>query len=227
LRWTGLRIAQQLGVGQSTVSRRLRKRSLSRARDLEPRPDVVRYERERPGEPVHLDIKKLNRFGRPGHRIHGDRRTTCRGAGWDLIHVCIDDHSRVAYVEVLPDERKESATGFWQRAKACFAERGVRIQRAMTDNGSRYRSRLFNKAVAASEARHLYTKPYRPQTNGKAERFIQSLLREWAYGATYISSEARNAVLPAWVRSYNHQRPHHGIGAKPPISRIGREQRAD
>ena len=227
LKRTGLRISRQLSVAQSTVSRLLRKEGVSRARDLEPRPDVVRYERERPGELVHIDIKKLNRFDRPGHRVHGDRRTECRGVGWDFVHVCVDDHSRLAYVEVLPNERKESATSFWVRARAWYAKQGVRIERAMTDNGSCYRSGLFNKALEAGKTRHLYTRPYRPQTNGKAERFIQSLLREWAYAATYTSSDERNAVLPAWVRSYNELRPHHGIGAKPPISRIRGEQRAD
>lgn len=227
LKRTGLRIARELRVAQSTVSRVLRRHRLSRARDLEPRPDVVRYERKRPGELVHIDIKKLNRFDRPGHRVHGDRTTICRGAGWDFVHVCVDDHSRLAYVEVLPNERKESATSFWLRARAWYARHGVTIERAMTDNGSCYRSGLFNKALAASDARHLYTRPYRPQTNGKAERFIQSLLREWAYAATYPSSNDRNAALAEWVRSYNELRPHHGIGAKPPISRITGEQRAD
>lgn len=183
-------------------------------------PHVVRYERERPGEILHLDTKKLGRIERTGHRITGDRRDHTRGVGWEFLHLAVDDHSRLAYTEVLPDERKVTTTGFLERALAWFADHGVPIERVMTDNGSAYRSKPFAKALQQRGIRHVFTKPYTPRTNVKAERFVQTALREWAYAYAYRHSRERVEHLARWQHFSNHHRRHSALGYQPPISRI-------
>jgi transposase InsO family protein len=219
-RYTGLEIAEELGLAVSTVSLWLRRLGLGRLRDLDPRPAVVRYEKARPGELLHLDTKKLGRIGRIGHRIHGDRRKRVRGIGWEFLHVCVDDATRVAYAEVLPDERAVTATAFVQRAIAWFRDRDVLVERVMTDNGSCYRSHRFRRALAAEGVRQVFTQPYRPQTNGKAERFIRTAKNGWAYKRAYRSSEARTLMLPAFLNRYNRRRPHRALGNATPLSRL-------
>jgi transposase InsO family protein len=219
-RYTGLRIAEELKLAVSTVGLWLRRLGLGRLKDLEPRPVVVRYEKKRPGELLHLDTKKLGRIHGIGHRIHGDHSKRSRGIGWEFLHVCVDDATRVAYAEMLPDEREDSATGFVQRAIAWFRERDVHVERVMTDNGSCYRSKRFNRALAASDVRHIYTRPYRPQTNGKAERFIQTAKKEWAYARAYRTSAARTLMLAGFLNRYNDRRPHRALGNTTPLSRL-------
>jgi transposase InsO family protein len=222
-RYTGQQIAGELGISAATVSRVLRRLGLNRLSALEPAEPVRRYERDHPGELIHIDIKKLGRFEQVGHRITGDRtaQSSGRGVGWEYVHVCIDDASRVAFSEIRKDERKASAIAFLKAAVAYYTQLGVRVQRVMTDNGSCYRSRAFARACKRLGLKHLRTKPYTPKTNGKAERFIQTALREWAYAKAYQHSDDRRADLPAWLHRYNWHRPHAGIGAKPPISRLG------
>ena len=222
LRLPGKQIAEETGVSRATVSRILRAARLSRAKDLEPAAPVVRYEREKPGELIHLDIKKLGRFEAEGHRVTGDRQAgRSRGAGWEHVHVCIDDASRVSFSQILPDETKESAIPFLRAAVAYYASLGVTVLRVMTDNGSCYRSHDFRKACADLGLKHIRTKPYTPKTNGKAERFIQTALREWAYAKAYPSSDRRAVDLPIWLHRYNWHRPHGGIKSQTPISRLG------
>jgi len=224
-RFTGQQIAQQTGVSPATVSRVLRAARLSRAKDLEPACPVVRYERSAPGELIHLDIKKLGRFEAEGHRVTKDRQAgRSRGAGWEFVHVSIDDASRIAFSQILPDEKKQSAVAFLLAAVAYYRSLGVIVQRVMTDNGSCYRSRAFRKACAELGLKHIRTRPYTPKTNGKAERFIQTALREWAYAQAYPSSTWRAAELPAWLHRYNWHRPHGGIKSQTPISRLGWDQ---
>jgi transposase InsO family protein len=220
-RMTSATIAHRLGLARATVARWLARHGLGRLKALDPPPPAHRYQRERPGEMIHIDIKKLGRFDRPGHRATGTR-TGCRnrGAGWDFVHVAVDDATRLAYVEVLPDETKETATAFLARALAWFAARGIRVERVMTDNGSCYRSGLFGRALTACAIRHIRTRPYTPRTNGKAERFIQTLQREWAYGATYASSNARNRDLPRWLDWFNAKRPHSAIKDQTPAQAL-------
>ena len=221
-RFSGQQIAKDTGLSPATVSRILRAAGISRARDLDPPVPVVRYERAHPGELIHLDIKKLGRFEVEGHRITGDRRKgSSRGAGWEFVHVCIDDASRIAFSQVMPDEKKESATAFLIAAIAYYASLGVAISRVMTDNGSCYRSHAFRDLCKALGLKHIRTKPYTPKTNGKAERFIQTALREWAYAQAYPSSDRRTAELPFWLHRYNWHRPHGGIKSQTPISRLG------
>ena len=217
------RIAAEVGVSRATVGRILTRHGLNRWRDLEPAEPVRRYERDRPGEMIHIDIKKLGRFNRVGHRITGDRsgQSNSRGIGWEFVHVCVDDHSRLGFADVMPDERKESAVAFLKAAVAWYARLGVTIERVMTDNGSCYRSKAFNKACSALGLRHIFTKPYTPRTNGKAERFIQSSLREWAYARAYANSDQRTDELQRWMHHYNWHRPHAGIKGKTPVSRLG------
>ena len=216
------RIAEETGLSRATVGRILTRHGLNRWRDLEPAEPVVRYERAAPGELIHIDIKKLGKFTRIGHRITGDpQQGKSRGIGWEFVHVCVDDHSRLGFSQVLDSERKEDAVAFLRAAVAWYRKLGIRVQRVMTDNGSCYRSKAFNKACKALGLRHVYTRPYTPKTNGKAERFIQSSLREWAYGRAYQTSEQRKAELPYWLHHYNWHRPHAGIKRKPPISRSG------
>ena len=221
-RFCGQQIAKDTGLSPATVSRILRAAGISRARDLDPPKPVVRYEREHPGELIHLDIKKLGRFEVEGHRITGDRRKgSSRGAGWEFVHVCIDDASRIAFSQVMADEKKESATTFLIAAITYYASLGVTVSRVMTDNGSCYRSHAFRDLCKALGLKHLRTKPYTPKTNGKAERFIQTALREWAYAQAYPTSDRRTAELPFWLHRYNWHRPHGGIKSQTPISRLG------
>jgi transposase InsO family protein len=219
-RWTGKQIAAETGVSPATVSRVLRRIGLNKLSALEPAEPVRRYQRENPGELIHIDIKKLGRIGGIGHRITGDRRQRVRGIGWEFVHVCIDDCSRLAYAEVLGDERSVTVAGFLRRAVAWFARRGVVAQRVLSDNGSAYRSRLVAAACHALELGHRFTRPYTPRTNGKAERFIQTLLREWAYAVAYSSSALRTAALARWLHYYNWHRPHSALHRQPPISRV-------
>lgn len=220
LRMTGLQIAQALGMAPSTVSGILRRAGLGRLALTEPNGPPTRYERRHPGELIHIDIKKLGRIERVGHRIHGDRRARARGAGWEYVHVAIDDATRLAYVEVLDDERATSVVGFLERAVSWFTARGVHTQRVMTDNGPGYLSHLHADTCRRIGVRHLRTRPYRPQTNGKGERFIQTLTRGWAYGQIYRSSAERRDALGRWLDWYNHSRPHAGIGRQAPAARL-------
>lgn len=221
-RLTAWQIAVQQQVPRSTVAVILRRAGLNRLTALTPRPPVQRYEHPHPGALVHLDIKPLARIVRPGHRIHGDRTTRVSGAGWEYVHVAIDDHSRVAYAEVLRDQRAPTTVAFFRRVLRWFAARGVRIRRVLTDNGNGYISRAFAAAATRSGVRHGRTRPYRPQTNGKAERFIQTLLREWAYVIPYARSARRTAALAPWLRHYNTRRPHSALAYQPPCSRFRR-----
>ena len=220
-RQTGLEIARQVGLSPATVARVLADAGLSRLKSLDPVEPVRRYEKQRPGEMVHLDTKKLARIGRIGHRITGDRRSRVAGIGWEFVHVAIDDYSRSSYVEVLPDERAPTTVAFLDRAIAWFAQKGVRVEALLTDNGGNYRSKVFAAACAAAAMRHRLTRPYRPCTNGKAERFIQTLLREWAYSRPYPTSTERRAWLPRWLHTYNFHRPHASLGDCPPSVRLG------
>lgn len=220
-RMTGVRIAAQLKRPRSTVALILKRAGLERLRSLEPTEPVQRYQRENPGELLHLDVKKLGRIaGLIGHRITGDPSRKVRGAGWEYVHVAIDDATRLAYVEVLRDEKGTTSAGFLRRAFAWFARLGVRVERILTDNGSAYCSRRFAAACDAMAVRHKRTRPYRPCTNGKAERFIQTLLREWAYAMPYRNSSLRIRALRPWLRFYNHQRPHGGLHGCPPFSQL-------
>jgi transposase InsO family protein len=221
-RRTGWQIAQRLRMATSTVHRVLRREGLARLSMLEPKPAVHRYEREHPGELVHLDVKPLVRIGRVGHRIHGDRRTKVRGIGWEYVHVAIDDASRLAYVEVLPDQKGDTASAFFERARRWYARRRICIERVLTDNGSCYVSRRFRQALKRHEIRHLRTRAYRPQTNGKAERFIGTMLGGWAYARAYRTSNQRTKALPKWLRYYNEERPHRSLGMKSPAQRLTR-----
>lgn len=219
-RRTGPQIAQALDLARSTVGAILRRLGLGRLSALDPKPPVVRYERAAPGELIHIDTKKLGRIDGIGHRITGDRRGQKKGIGWDLVHVCVDDASRLAYTEVLPDEKKESACAFLTRALAFFAVHGVTVERVMTDNGSAYRSHDFRDLCAANGLRHIRTRPYTPRTNGKAERFIQTSLREWAYVRAYQSSAERTLAMAPWIDAYNTQRPHSAIANQTPWLRL-------
>jgi transposase InsO family protein len=221
-RWTGKQIAAEVGVSPATVSRILRRLGLNRIAALEPAEPVRRYEREHPGDLIHIDIKKLGRFERVGHRITGKRtgNATSRASGWEFIHVCIDDASRLAFSQILPDEKKESAVAFLKAAVAYYRSLGVTVLRVMTDNGSCYRSKDFRKACNDLGLRHIRTRPYTPKTNGKAERFIQTALREWAYAQAYPTSDRRADELPLWLHRYNWHRPHGSLKSKPPISRL-------
>lgn len=222
-RFTGKHIAQETGVSAATVSRVLKRAGMSRLKDLEPVEPVRRYERQHPGEMIHIDIKKLGRFERIGHRITGDRKgqSNSRGVGWEFVHVCIDDASRIAFSQILPDERKESAIAFLEAALAYYASLGITVTRLMTDNGACYKSKAFAKACRDLGLKHIRTRPYTPKTNGKAERFIQTALREWAYAVAYPSSDYRAAELTTWLHRYNWHRPHGSLKAKTPISRLG------
>jgi transposase InsO family protein len=215
------RIAVLVGRSVATISRLLARLGLSSLKALELREPVLRYEKNAPGELLHMDTKKLGRIVRPGHRITGDPRDSVVGAGWEFAHVAIDDHSRAGFVQMHTDERKGSAVDFLKAAVAHYAALGVKIERLLTDNGAAYRSRLFNQTCHALGIKHTFTRPYRPQTNGKAERFIQTCLREWAYGRIWANSAERTAWLPAFLSYYNARRPHSALGYKPPASRLG------
>jgi transposase InsO family protein len=219
-RRTGRQIALEAGASPATVSRVLKRLGLSRVRDIEPPQPVRRYEREHPGELIHLDIKKLGRFSAVGYRITGDHSRRTRGLGWDFLHVCIDDASRIAFVEIRPDERQQTAAAFLKAAVAYYAGLGIQVQRVMTDNGGCYRAKSFKQACQSLGLRHIFTRPYTPKTNGKAERFIQTALREWAYAKPYQHSDQRTAELSPWIHRYNWHRPHSSLKSKPPISRL-------
>jgi transposase InsO family protein len=220
-RWTGCRIAHTTRLSPATVSRILRRLRLNRLRDLEPAPPLIRYEHPHPGDLLHLDIKKLGRIGCVGHRIHGDRKQHVKGVGWEYVHVAIDDHSRIAFSLVLPNEQDVSAAAFLHAALAYYAGLGIHVRRLLTDNGPAYQSRLFQRLCQLHGLKHSRTKPYTPRTNGKAERFIQTALREWAYAHAYHSSSERTAHLPCWLHQYNCCRPHASLKGAPPISRSG------
>jgi transposase InsO family protein len=220
MRMSSPEIAFSLSMPVSTVTNELRRLGLNRLSRLEPRPPVVRYEHQAPGDMVHIDTKKLGRIDGVGHRITGDWSQRKRGAGWEYLHVCVDDHSRLAYTELLPDENSTTATCFLIRAADWLARHGVKIRRVMTDNGGAYVSHLFRAGIALLGARHLRTRPYTPRTNGKAERFIQTSIKEWAYKQPYESSAERQDALAPWTAYYNHRRPHASLNHKPPLSRL-------
>jgi len=239
LRLTGAEIAERLGMPLSTVSAVLKREGLGKRSRLEPPEPVNRYERARPGELVHIDVKKLGRIeGGPGKRITG--RRTHRGpthtdaagirrkqTGWECVHVAVDDFSRLAFVEVLPDEKAATAIAFLDRAVVFFAGHGIHVERVMTDNGSAYVSHAHQLACRRLGIRHLRTRPYRPRTNGKAERFIQTLTRRWAHGRSYNSSTERTDALTNWLDHYNFKRPHGSLSHKPPGSRLTNAPRND
>jgi transposase InsO family protein len=230
LRMTAGQIAVALRMALSTVSAVLKRVGLGKRSRLEPPEPPNRYERRRPGEMIHVDVKKLGRILKPGHRVTGKRinaRNTYTpdgrrigDAGWESVHVCVDDHSRLAYAEVLTDEKALTAAGFLRRAVAFFASHGIKVERVMTDNGSPYRSQLHADVCRELGLRHMRTRPYRPRTNGKAERFIQTLLREWAYGRVFQTSAHRRSALEPWLLHYNFTRPHGALSHKPPGSRL-------
>ena len=225
-RLCGRQIAKSLSLSPATVSRVLRKARLSRMRDLDPPEPARRYERAHPGELIHIDIKKLGCFDRVGHRITGDRAERSKvsgrskGAGWEFVHVCIDDASRIAFSQILPDEKKESAVAFLHAACRYYKSLGVTVKRVMSDNGSCYRSSAFREACKALNLKHIRTRPYTPRTNGKAERFIQTSLREWAYARAYPTSDHRKHALEPWLHNYNWHRPHGSLQSSTPISRL-------
>jgi transposase InsO family protein len=220
LRFTAAEIAETLGMAHSTVSAVLNRNGIGRLPRIDREEPENRYERPMPGELIHIDVKKLGRIGQPGHRVHGDRSQRSRGIGWEFVHVCVDDCTRLAYVEVLDDERTPTVCGFLRRAIAWFAARGVTVQRLMTDNGSAYRSHDHRDLCQRLKIKHLFTEPYRPRTNGKAERFIRTLIDGWAYGAIYRNSHQRSLALTAWLDHYNYQRPHRSLARNTPAQRL-------
>jgi transposase InsO family protein len=234
LAMTGPEIAELLEMATSTVSAVLKRLGLGKLSRLEPPEPIRRYERARPGELIHIDVKKLGRIGPhgAGHRVTGrkSRRHITkldaagvkrRQVGWECVHVCVDDATRLAYAEVLPDEKATTAIGFLKRAVGFYRSHGIAVERLMTDNGGAYRSAAHAIACRAMGIKHIHTRPYRPQTNGKAERFIRTMLREWAYAAVYGSSPERAAALSGWIERYNFRRRHGAIGHRPPIQRLG------
>jgi transposase InsO family protein len=229
IRMTGAEIAEVLEMPSSTVSAVLQRIGLGKPSSLEPVEPANRYQRERPGELLHIDVKKLGRIDGIGHRISGDRasqhtRSNWTGqrrvVGWEYVHVCVDDATRLAYVEVLDDERGRTVAGFLRRAVSFYASYGIRVEAVMTDNGSGYRSILHALACRTLGLRHLRTQPYRPRTNGKAERFIRTLLGGWAYGAIYGTSTERTAALAGWLHHYNRARPHGSLNRQSPLKRL-------
>jgi transposase InsO family protein len=226
-RMSGPAVARHLQMPVSTVGAILRRLGLGKLATLEPKPAVVRYERQRPGELIHIDSKKLGRIEGVGHRITGRTRGAVNrhhGIGWEALHVCIDDATRLAYSEILADERKASAVGFLERALGWFAGQGVTVERVMTDNGAAYLSKAFRVAVTAAGLKHKRTKPYTPRTNGKAERFIQTSLREWTYARPFASSQERSTALTPWLDYYNTARPHAALAGHPPVARLRQSQ---
>jgi transposase InsO family protein len=220
-RWTGYRIAQHAGLSRATVSRILRRLKLNRIRDLEPAPVVQRYEHDAPGDLLHLDIKKLGRIVRPSHRVTGNRRDSVDGAGWEYVHVAIDDHSRIAFSGIYPDEKRSSVIACLRSTLDWYARLGIRFKAVLTDNGPAYRSFQFAQVCRELGLKHRFTRPYTPRTNGKAERFIQTALREWAYACSYDNSQQRSQQLHSWLHDYNWHRPHASLNHQPPISRSG------
>jgi transposase InsO family protein len=229
LHMTAAEIAEVLTMAVSTVSAVLKRIGLGKRSRLSPSEPANRYERKHPGELVHLDIKKLGRIAGAGHRVTGSRKSRYTeqrqkrrdgSLGWEFVHVAVDDATRLAYVEVLADERGVTAAGFLSRAVAWFASLGIKVERVLSDNGSCYRSAIHALTLRELEIRHLFTRPYRPRTNGKAERFIQTLTHKWAYGAIYGTSAERTAALPGWLTHYNYTRPHGSLSHKPPGTRL-------
>jgi transposase InsO family protein len=220
LRLTGAEIAECLRMPLSTVSAILTRIGLGKRSRLEPPEPANRYERRHPGELLHIDVKKLARIDGAGHRVTGSRRGQARGIGWEYVHICVDDATRLAYVEVLTDEKATTAVGFLRRAVAHFGAYGIPVERVMTVNGSAYRALVHGLACRTLAIKHLRTRPYRPRTNGKAERFIRTLLGGWAYGAIYATSEERRRALAGWLDFYNRQRPHGSLGHQPPLARL-------
>ena len=218
-RWTGFRIACHTGLSRATVSRLLRRLGLNRWRSLDPAPLIQRYERARPGDLIHFDIKRLARIVRPGHRVHGDRSQQARGVGWEYLHVAVDDHSRIAFAQILPCQDHHAALWFFHAARAHFSRFGFSTRAILTDNGSCYIDGSFRSRVFRAGMRHLFTRPYTPRTNGKAERFIQTALREWAYSRTYQNSLDRMEQLDLWLHDYNFHRPHSSLDYNTPASR--------
>lgn len=221
LRYNGWRIARELGLSRATVSRSLRRAGLNRLPPLDPPPPVVRYEHQRPGDMIHFDIKCLACIRQPGSRVTRQPQKRSRGAGWEYLHVAIDDHSRISFAAILPDQTHQSATSFFRLAQAHFARFGFSIQRVLTDNGPCYRSISFGQALRRHDIKHRFTRPYTPRTNGKAERFIQTAIREWAYARTYQNSEQRQQQLNLWLHDYNFHRPHASLNLNTPASRAG------
>jgi transposase InsO family protein len=226
-RMSGPAIARRLGMPVSTVGALLRRLGLGKLAAVETKPPIVRYERQRPGELIHLDSKKLGRIAAIGHRFTGRAAGSVNrhhGIGWEALHVCIDDATRLAYSEILPDERKETAVGFLERALGWLARQGITVERVMTDNGSAYLSKAFRAAIADAGLKHKRTWPYTPRTNGKAERFIQTSLREWAYARAYATSQERGTALAPWLDHYNTERPHAALAHNPPAARLRQSQ---
>jgi len=221
LRWNGWRIACEVKLSRATVSRILRRAGMNRLRSLDPPPSVLRYEHTRPGDLIDFDIKRLARIVKPGHRVHGDRTQETRGAGYEYLHIAIDDHTRIAFAAILPDQKHGSALRFFHMARAHFSRFGFSVRRILTDNSSCYRDWRFRKALQAACLKHRFTRPYTPRTNGKAERFIQTALREWAYARSYQNSAERQIELDFWLHDYNFHRPHASLNLNPPISRAG------
>ena len=221
LRYNGWRIACELNLSRATVSRILRRAGLNRLRSLDPPPPVMRYEHKHPGDLVHFDIKRLARIVKPGHRIHGDRTRESRGAGYEYLHIAVDDHSRIGLGAILPDQSHTSALLFFLMTRAYLARFGITIRRVLTDNGSCYRHWLFMKTLNQLHIKQRFTRPYTPRTNGKAERFIQTALREWAYAHCYQNSAQRTLQLDAWLHDYNFHRPHASLNLMTQASRSG------
>jgi transposase InsO family protein len=220
-RWTGVRIAQATGLSRATVSRILVRLKLNKAKMLEPQAPIVRYEHPTPGDLLHIDIKKLAQIKSPGKRLTGNPQDETRGAGWEFLYVAVDDHSRMAYVAMMPDEKATSSSRFLRQAAAYFARHNIQLRRVMTDNGPCFYAHQFAHACRELELKHVRTRIYTPRTNGKAERFIQTAIREWAYARLYQTSAERNRYLEPWIHQYNWHRPHASLDQKPPISRSG------
>src|SRR5271168_2844389 len=217
----GWRIALALGLSRATVSRILRRAGLHRLRSLDPPPPVVRYEHKHPGDLIHFDIKRLARIVKPGHRVHGDRTQETRGAGYEYLHIAVDDHSRIAFAAILPDQSHRSAILFFLMARAYYGRYAIAVRRVLTDNGSCYRHAIFGHTLLHQQVKHRFTRPYTPRTNGKAERFIQTALREWAYARSYQTSLERHEQLDTWLHDYNFHRPHASLNLNSPASRSG------
>jgi transposase InsO family protein len=220
-RWTGVRIAQATGLSRATVSRILTRLKLNTWQSLEPPVPIVRYEHPTPGDLLHIDIKKFARIAKPGHRITGNPQDETRGAGWEFLYVAVDDHSRIAFTAMLPDETAASSCQFLRQAVAYFARLGITVRRVMTDNGPCFYAHRFAQTCRELQLKHIRTRIYTPRTNGKAERFIQTAIREWAYARLYQNSAERLSCLAPWTHLYNWHRPHAGLNQKPPITRSG------
>jgi len=219
LRCNGWRIAHEFKLSRAPVSRILRRAGMNRLRSLDPPPPVIRYEHRRPGDLIHFDIKRLARFQRPGHAVTGNPQDHVRGLGWEYLHIAIDDHSRIAFAAILPDQSHHSAMRFFLMARAFYARFGISIRRVLTDNGSCYKHWLFRRLLRRQYVKHRFTRPYTPRTNGKAERFIQTALREWAYARSYQHSAEREQLLDPWLHDYNFHRPHASLNLNTPASR--------